>query len=995
MSKYIMKTIASQRTIYAGLITFVALILYVAANAGGAFPGESAAVMARALGASPFPPLNQPLWEGLSQVAGWLAPAPSVLAILSFACALFAAGSVGHAFSIGWILAEQRGLGRPMEARRSRSSKAAQEEAPRLVCASAGLWASVLLMLNLPVLIAATRPMPAAFDLWLLMFTVHRMAIASLSAQRKDHWLAALLMGLLAAENSASLPILAVAAVWMAWIVIRQELVVIPGITRTIQRGFNVSLIAVCSILFVAGVLAPLLIKAAVMRANPAGSWLGYTSYGNALWDLIVWGYRQYDTAWPSMGWLIMASVTAGPAALIAFVAGTADRHPVGRTLALLFLPVGIAGALALNTRATPWMLFGISPASIWPGAVLSLWGGALGALWARFSWIKWTIRERRFPAVARPVPALWRWGVAWGVPLALFSAAVTGTVREWTSVDTRGARVLREAAASIVKDVPPRTWILSSGWMDDLMALSAYEQRIMVRTLDLFRIHQPPVQRYLADAWKDNPLVSGLASFNIESALLEWLHGEGYSSAVIMDAPMIWSNAGLAASPEVWFYAGSRAVPTADEIIAGSASSLISMRKLKSLADRLQSLQPPIQQYGLVLRLMLSRIANDHAVHLISAKAPEHAKEWLQLAQSVCAENDIPSWNLVLLSASDEKRGGLAVELMELMEASDPAKRGFLAHGGWLSPQFSAIKESDLPAGRPSRPAALTPAQRIDLALRAGVTRSEESLNEFLASRQMLDDAVVSAANIINLMSAGNFKDAELSLDRLQQQYPTDPICSLTRLLLFALRMQSAEAARLEANLEVQKVALPATISVALAFMEIGKGLESQAIQRLEGVIHAYPTYVPAVEARLMLAVRMADKPEANRWAERLIGLDRGHPVALQVMSMIMAEKQRWNESEGLLRKALERGSRPDVLNDLAWTLAMSGRAQEAEPLIREALRQPAPKANFVDTLVEVLIRLDRKADAAKALDDGLKQWPSDPSLLKRKSEWDRRVSP
>lgn len=963
----------------------MALVIYVAANARGVFPGESARVMARALGASPFPPLSQPLWEALSRMVGGLVPSASVLPVLSLLCAVFAAASVGFAFSIAWWLAEQRGIGKTADRRRSDSST--RRTVPSIVSVSAGLWASMLLMLHLPVWIAATRPMPASFDLWLLMFTLHCLTRARESGRRRDHGLGALLAGLLVAENPASLPILAVVGIGMAWVLVNQDLVAIPGITRSGSRGWNLSLLWASLGLFAVGALAPILIKAAWMRSIPAGGWLGYDSWGRALWDLLVAGYRQYASAWPSQGWLIMALATAGPAALIAFVASGADQKPVARTLALLSLPVGVAGVLAVNSPVTPWMLFGTPSVSVWPGAILAIWGGALGALWTRFSWIQWTTRERRFPATSKPVPALLRWLVAWGAPSALLAAAVTGSVREWHQVDTRGAATVREAVARLVQDVPPRTWIISSGWLSDGVALSAYEQNISVRTLDLMGIHQPPVQRFLAGEWKSNPIVSGLAQFNIGSALLEWLHREGPARAVVLDVPDLWMQAGLHAAPETWMY-GGRTVPlSSSEIAAESAPAFEKMSGSLPLIERLRVLRPPMDRYGMAFRLMYSRIANDHGVMMISAGASEGAMAWLDLAKTICPENDIPAWNQILLSASEEKRAELAEQLMEIMVEKDASRQGFLAHGGWLSSHFSSVKKLPRSPDRPAASPALTPAQRLDWALQAGVAQGRMSLDAFLASRQVKDDAVRAAADIMGLLAAGRDRDADTALENLRKQYPADPICSLAELMLLAVRQKTDRAARLEDELEAQKISLPASISVALARMEVLGGMTDKATARLEGVIRAFPAYTPALEMRLMLAVQQTDRAGANRWAERLIGLDRGHPVALQVMAMIMAERKQWRESEGLLRKALEREARPDLLNDLAWTLAMSGRAAEAEPLIREAIRRSAPHPNFVDTLVEVLGRMGRDADARTALDDGLRQWPSDARLLRRKT--------
>lgn len=116
-----------------------------------------------------------------------------------------------------------------------------------------------------------------------------------------------------------------------------------------------------------------------------------------------------------------------------------------------------------------------------------------------------------------------------------------------------------------------------------------------------------------------------------------------------------------------------------------------------------------------------------------------------------------------------------------------------------------------------------------------------------------------------------------------------------------------------------------------------------------------------------------LGDWELAERDAIRVLRIDRHHSTANAAMGTINGVRGDYDRAEKYFRRARSgENSSGAVLNDLAFTLARTGRAKEAVPLAKEAVAVLPGNWNFRETLAYALIRAGEtekgEAELAKA---------------------------
>ena len=966
------------------VLSLLFLAGYAVSNAWGYHVGESAASMARTLGAHPFPTLDHPIWEMVARSLASILPRPAVLQVLSGLCAVLAAWSVGLACSFAWRMAELPGLGRERRWEKRSRKPRRKITTPKLICRAGGLWAGLILGLHMPVVIAATRPMAAAFDLWLVLLALNAAAAAAVSRRSQPQMGAALLMGIAAGEHPAAIPIVLVSGLWMLWRMLMNGLIRIPGITKSREQRWRLGVPLACGAIILLAAAAPWLIKAGLVRFHPAGVWLGYDTYGRALRDLAVIARDQYRIGWPSRGGLLVFMVTALPATLVFFAAWGADTRRPTLTMLVLLVPMALSGALVFNISLSPWRLFGMAPLSIWPGLVIALWAGAMGALWSRVAWVEWKTLERAYPAKSKPVPASWRWVLGWGLPAAVGILAVWGAIRTRAFTYARGVEPIRASARAVLDDLPPDGWLVTSGGLDDLLRLAVYERGWDVKLVSLAQMSQPPMRRYLASVWSTDMELSGLVEYVPNLALIEWLKSDGGRRTMVFDLPELWAAAGAVAEPRVWTYAGRAGLSAAEDLVETSETARQTSGAMQDLARRLGDVPSGLERIGLLLRLQLSRIANDHGVQHHARGDVESARTWYEYAVRLCGQNPVAGLNLQAWSRSETDIAEQARRFAESNRNLGDFDAWIVARGGSLSPDLMRALYSGTGGGSPD-PDRPSPALRLDAALRLGVSGPRTAPDP--ASTPQADPAMFAAADVFSRMGEENGETVDEALRRMRERYPADPLTDLAELMVRTVRNQGEESRRLEESLLARNIPIPNSLAVSLARLDWQEGMVSRAMERIGRILRADPRFVPALELRLLIAIQSVSEEDAQKGAAALLAADPHHPLGLQTVASFLIERERYPEAEALLRRAMARKESSGLLNDLAWVLARLGRPQEAEPLARRALESPDAQPTYADTLIEVLQALQRGGEARRVLDDARKKWPDDPGLKARDS--------
>jgi tetratricopeptide (TPR) repeat protein len=160
---------------------------------------------------------------------------------------------------------------------------------------------------------------------------------------------------------------------------------------------------------------------------------------------------------------------------------------------------------------------------------------------------------------------------------------------------------------------------------------------------------------------------------------------------------------------------------------------------------------------------------------------------------------------------------------------------------------------------------------------------------------------------------------------------------------------------------------------------------------EAMEVLKKAWTTCRPeqVVPAALMVFAASSAGPAERRQVEAWVAeVVRQRPEAVLMASklgVIQIHQGRFDEAEGLFRRLLAgQPDNPDVLNNLAWLLALRdrGKAQEALELINRAIDIRGADPSLVDTRAVVLIRAGQYDRAIQEIRNAQAIEPENPSL-------------
>ncbi len=976
-----------------GRVLFLgALAYFLAATSWTAFPGLPAWMLWRHLEPGPLPLAGDPLWGGLMRLlarcpglsaAGWAGLFSAVCG--AGAVALLARLMMRTAFFLG-ITPAPTAVSREVEAR-----------------LLSGVVAGLALAGSIPFGVAATRSLPLAFHLLLLLTAAWCFSCYQNGGRLRHLGLAGLLCGLGIAEFPTFLVLLPV---------------IVLAVLREMFFWRALSL-RKAHLLFWGGLAAGLLLVPAhaemLFRAGRAAG--AALTRGQALEAAALDPLRLLARLRFHDGFAALLFLAAAPWLLL-FTMSTRspcyyDWGKVG--VRLVFL--GGLLAVLFDAPFAPWRLLGPH----FPVATPYLLAAACLGYMAGEFWILGECPKNR--AVGSP---RFRQHVSAGLALLLPVVLLGACAWNWRIVDGRSGRFVTEVARDILARMGGRDLLFTASVIDDVLRLCAREEREDLLVISAGQVSSPSYLRALADRFQEPELRDSLRQGDFvlfADRLL--LTATGPERIGIFERPDVFREYGYLA-PAGFLYL-LEPTPERRNAVALAAEQKSFWAEWERAAR--QPLPPAslARPYQDQLRQLAAKMANDLAVLQLEQADVAGALETLRTARRMNPDNVSVLLNLLAIG-----RNQMLPETAELAAAWEdgqtrlgPARWSLAREFGlvwqpaaWVTPDTVWVL-SGAPAtaegarGRPRLAADRDPNEPLeeflDLAyLSHGLATVSEAVifsrlqeDERLAfallelgRRALRRNEVAPAEACFAAAVARGLPEEEIRFDRaMAAQVGGDTPGAVAQLLALSrkdphdLRVWMAlalltgpqEPAHRQALKVLQNSRpddLGAQLSLARFYQNRQQWAEAQTV--LEQIVQQAPKFAKGWEMLVEVARARNDAGLASLGEHTLARLDPNHPLAVQAQTFALYRQNRLIEAEALLREALRRSRSPQLLDGLAHVIMdRQGDVHEVRQLVEEALRTEPGNAAFRITRAELDLKTGRLEAAGQTLQAVLAESP------------------
>jgi len=441
------------------------------------------------------------------------------------------------------------------------------------------------------------------------------------------------------------------------------------------------------------------------------------------------------------------------------------------------------------------------------------------------------------------------------------------------------------------------------------------------------------------------------------------------------------------------------------------------------------------VRQWNELLLRHVSKTANDTGYYLEEQGQPDEAWEAYQAARRIEPNNLSALLNLITLAAARQRpeEAALRGELQRLTERSRERFNlwALAYHYGYVrrAEAFAGRGMAWAMSGKPNLAVAEIQramglglrGEKIQLALADAylqqdkVTEGEAELRRVLADNPKQPEAIsallqlalrrrdfdaarawlaryreaggdaqeASFREAIIELQIGNRETARDLLDRLLRRR-ADYAEALTLRLLLAHEDQ--DAARFDALAEPllkKSAALSSAVQRTLARLFLFRREPARARELLNLALRRQPADLQALDLMLRLCILEAKRDEAEDVVQRILTIAPRHAFANMALGSIQLSREMYELAEASYRASLQTERDPLTLNELAYTLHLRGKNEEALPLIREALEKNDRNGAAWDTLGAILLRLNRLEEAEPALQKALALLPEAPDII------------
>ena len=989
----------SSRSLAAGLVAGAALILLLLTVVPGPVVGESADYLAGFARLDPFPPMSHFLWGYVVALLRHL-PVKSLAWSGNVFSAVCGAGVVVLVFLLTSRI--------PHDRNREEVEATFNHNAVGLL---SGLFGAGLCLTSIPFWQVATRAHPATFDLLILLGLLWMLVrIGGTEDARGRLYVWAALYGMGMTEYATMImvaPLVGMAVIWIMW---KRRWLTVKRLMVVIGCG-----------------AAPLLLYAVYAwdyTQTDAFHWRGFHTFFDSLW--FVWRdqYRAIAKSVPRVGWLLLFVVTVVPAVAIFYPKSQSKEGRIAYSIFMHLVMTGVLLVLFLETKLSPWRLLGWRPLLVAPYVLGAAWGGYLAGYW----WVvlahpaSW--KFRRLVPLEKVVHRLY--------PLLLAAGAVCLGCKNFPEAVNITDRAVADMARDIVRRLDGRSWLLTSGVLDNPVRLVAAEQHVPLTVVSLPATASEAYLEYVS-AQFTNDRLRVLARIGIEPLLEEWLKLEPDAARKIASAtdPDILAAVGIRAVPACSLYRGTSPQESVDaDVLLGDHRDF-----WQEVLPRVGTPRAQAERRLGWLRRVLSKEANNFGVFLEDTGRPEEAAEAYRTARLFDTNNISALLNLYALTSRITLPD--AQEVQQEFEAfvRDLPRRlriwSLSYHYGYVrNPQAFVDRGMGWAlSGKPRM--AISDLER---AIRLGAAPSaiQLALGQLYFQRKMLPasreaylkvlkedpdnmGALLGLARIA--MREGDFNTARGYLERLEKMGLPPAVLLLEKVALESLLGNRAESRRLLERLtEIQPQNAKAwaalamiaqsegddalvekclhklgdlhaaqypSVRLAIGQIAAAEGKLDAARRHYEEVLRWRPGDMQALELLLQLDIRQRLRSAAEKHALELLRSDPMNYLGNMVLGGQHYLRGEYALAEVCFRTAVKARRTDWALNELAWTLHRLGRNREAVVLAEEALRINPQNVMAWDTLGSVLTALGRLEEADEALQKCIEMRPGDVVVL------------
>lgn len=973
-----------------GVFFFIfSLVIYLLSLSWAPFPGLPVYSMLSHLKLEATPPPLDMLWGWAVRVADRL-PGLSMAGWLGLFSAVCGAGAIALlsqlALRVGYLIRNEPGPDAFIREARAR----------RLSAAVAGFYVTF----SIPFWIASTRSLPASFHILLLLMTAWWFSQYQHHGRQRHLFLLGLFFGVGATEFATFLIFFPLGFLLTAREIYRWQ----AGRNWKTYAGLGSGLLLGLSLYLVNAWL--LYRRGAVHQIYP--------THLAALLDILKSQWQLITIVRFAVGFPAIMFVTLVPW-LVLFV--TTSRSPWfyewGQIIVRLMLIGGLLATL-YNASFAPWNLLGMSYFMVTPYLLMGIcMGYTAGEFWILGE--RQVLMDRNWKMrVKRYLSSLFS--------LLILLAVLASGAWNWNTANGQEGRVLQEATNEIIEATQARPLIFSSGLMDDMVRIALREREATSLLISLPRTASPLYLKNLANYFSDEslsvPLKQGdFSTFMVNLMMSEW----GPAATSIIDIPDMFREFGYLI-PDGFLYR-IETQPDQVDVVALMQSQRPFWERMDELADNPVPKDNPIRIYEDLLRLMVSRVANNLGVILLEQEHTTPALEAFRAAKRIYPENISVLLNLRALArmlpmaeeaeleAAWEKqmqtlrgeRWALAIRFGYVWRASEWVRRGYVwaLSGTPMTEEAARHKQPEATQAEDLGKAEAWK-QKMDqaylvwglpqpdeLQFRQQMIQNERDTAALMAlcrlalrrqdpagAEAYLQEAMVQGMSERNILfdramityAKSHHSEAVAQLVDLANIHSGDPRVWMALILLTEaddpVNIQAIKALQTHRN-----ASLATFLSLASTFFSRGQYEPAQS--ELDKAIRADASNLQAWEMMMKVAQTRGNARLAQSSMRALLSRDPNHFMQFQNDGVELYLKGDLETAYLTFREGLRRRRDPALLNNLAQVTMDLGRdPREALALVNEANRRKPGDGTILTTRGEILLHLKRFKEAQRDLE-------------------------